>query len=60
MRISHKADHKRLRAGEYPSIEEQMDMLWHGMNNGTAEKIEPFYSSIKAIKDKYPRPITKD
>ncbi|TDV70203.1 hypothetical protein EC915_102468 [Pseudomonas sp. LP_7_YM] len=30
-------------------------MLWHAMNEGTAAKIEPFYSSIKTVKDSYPK-----
>ena len=36
------------RASEYPSIEEQLDDLYH---NG----IDGWKSSIKAIKDKYPK-----
>lgn len=55
MKISHNSDHAKRRAEEYPSVQEQLDMLWHGMNQGTMEKVEPFYSSIKAVKDKYPR-----
>lgn len=43
------------RACEYPVIGEQLDMLWHAMDDGTATKIEPFYSSIMAVKDKYPK-----
>lgn len=30
-------------------------MLWHSMNEGSAAKIEPFYSSIKAVKDAFPK-----
>jgi len=30
-------------------------MIWHSMDNGETPKIEPFYSTIKAIKDKYPK-----
>lgn len=43
------------RAREYPAIGNQLDMLWHAMNDGTAVKIEPFYTTIKAVKDKYPK-----
>ena len=40
----------------YPSIEEQLDMLWHDMNNGVIEKSTTFYEAIKAIKDSNPKP----
>jgi hypothetical protein len=60
MKINHNSDHTKRRAEEYPSLQDQLDMLWHGMNNGTMEKVEPFYSSIKAVKDKYPRTVTEE
>jgi len=41
---------------EYPSIEEQLDMMWHSMDEDETKRIEPFYSFIKSIKDKYPKP----
>lgn len=56
MKISHKCDHATLRAREYPSLEEQMDMLWHGMHEGTIAKVEPFYSKIASVKERYPKP----
>ena len=40
----------------YPSIGDQMDMLWHAMDNGDMPKIEPFYSEILAVKQRYPKP----
>ena len=40
---------------QYPPIGEQLDMLWHGMNNDSSKRIEPFYSQIKAIKDAHPK-----
>lgn len=55
MKLSHKGDYQVRRAQEYPSVTEQLDMLWHAMNNGTAEKVEPFYSQIKAVKEKHPK-----
>lgn len=45
-----------LRRDKYPAPGEQLDMLWHAMNAGTAPIIEPWYSDIKAIKDAYPKP----
>ena len=55
MKIVHKVFYADLRARNYPAIQEQLDMLWHGMNDGKVNKIEPFYSEIKAIKDKFPK-----
>lgn len=46
------ADHRR---AEYPTVGEQMDMLWHGMDSGALPKVEPFYSRIKAVKDAHPK-----
>lgn len=43
------------RAGEYPSLAEQLDMLWHGMNNSPELRIEPWFSIIKGIKDRNPK-----
>ena len=44
------------RISNYPSIENQLDMLWHSMDNDTFPKSEPFYSTIKNIKDSYSKP----
>jgi len=46
-----------LRRSEYPPIQEQLDMLWHGMNADETKRIEPFYTLIKEIKEKYPKVI---
>jgi hypothetical protein len=37
------------RANEYPSVEEQLDLIFHG-------GIEQWQQQIQAIKDKYPKP----
>lgn len=42
----------------YPSIGSQIDALWHAMDDGLLPKIEPMYSDIKSVKDKYPKPTT--
>jgi hypothetical protein len=42
------------RREEYPAIAEQLDMLWHAMETDPSKRLEPFYSSIKAVKDKHP------
>lgn len=43
------------RRSAYPSVVDQLDMLWHGMNDDESKRIEPFYSTIKAIKDQFPK-----
>lgn len=43
----------------YPSLSDQFDMLWHSMDKNESLRIEPFYSSIKEIKDKNPKPPEK-
>lgn len=55
MKVSHKSSYVERRKQDYPSVEEQMDMLWHGMNVDGVVKVEPFYSSIKRVKEKYPK-----
>jgi hypothetical protein len=41
---------------EYPYLGDQMDMFWHAMNDGVIPKIEPFFTQIKTVKEKYPKP----
>jgi hypothetical protein len=40
---------------KYPSIGEQLDSLWHAMDDGLIPKIEPMYSDIKSVKDQFPK-----
>ena len=63
-------DYREKRKAEYPEIGEQLDMLWHMLNDyGSADKevdlasgdevgqvINNWYQTIKDIKDKYPKP----
>lgn len=44
--------YSELRAAEYPSIAEQMDMLYWDMKKGTAV----WQETIASIKEKYPKP----
>lgn len=44
------------RAMAYPSVGSQLDMLWHAMDEGAMPVIEPWYSTVKAVKDQYPKP----
>jgi hypothetical protein len=43
------------RASNYPEIGNQLDMLWHAIDNGTLNKTSDFYTAIKAVKDAYPK-----
>jgi hypothetical protein len=43
--------YKAKRSDEYPSISEQLDMIYHAGQGGDA-----FQAAIKAVKDKYPKP----
>lgn len=43
-------EYKRKRISEYPSIGDQLDMIYHAGQGGDA-----FQKAIKAVKDKYPK-----
>ena len=49
-------EYQRKREPEYPAIGEQLDLLWHAIDDGTLDKTSDFYTSLKATKDKYPKP----
>jgi len=49
------ADYDKNRVLAYPQIAEQLDMLWHAIDNGTLDKTSDFYIKLKAVKDKYPK-----
>ncbi len=45
------------RAKSYPSINDQLDMLWHMMDNETIPgKDSQWYNVIKVVKDSNPKP----
>ena len=50
----------RTREAAYPSIGDQLDMLWHDVDTGdrTAAKVKTteFYTALKAVKDANPKP----
>ena len=48
-------EYQRKRIYEYPRVEEQLDMLWHAMDDGILTKVDAFYDANKAVKDKYPK-----
>lgn len=47
---------ERQRARSYPPIGDQLDAIWHAMDQGLLPKIEPMYSSVLAVKQKLPKP----
>jgi hypothetical protein len=50
-------EYQRLRAKKYPSIANQLDMLWHAIDSGTLDKDSEFYTTLKSIKDSNPKPV---
>jgi hypothetical protein len=44
-------EYSRNREAEYPSIGDQLDMIYHNGDGGAT-----FQAAIKAVKDKYPKP----
>jgi hypothetical protein len=56
LEVKHSEPHGPLRGKEYPSVEDQLDMLWQAMDKGQFPRAEPFYSTLKKVKDKYPKP----
>ena len=48
--------YKELRQDNYPSIGDQLDMLWHAIDAGTPlDKTSAFYIALSAVKTKYPK-----
>lgn len=44
------------RALNYPKLTEQLDRLYHDIDNGTLDKTGEFYAGQKSVKDEYPKP----
>ena len=40
----------------YKQITEQLDQLWHDIDDGKLDKTGAWYLAIKAVKDKYAKP----
>ena len=47
------AEMRQNRRAEYMPIGDQLDAIWHAMDDGTLPKIEPLYTNHKNVKDKY-------
>lgn len=44
------------RQKEYPPIGDQLDMLWHAIDDNSLDKNSNFYLTLKQVKDNYPKP----
>ena len=40
----------------FPSLGEQLDLLYHDIENGKLDKTGEFYKAIKVVKDAHPKP----
>jgi hypothetical protein len=45
------------RLAEYPSVQDQLLLLWDAMDKGEIPQAKSFYEAIKTINDKYPAPV---
>jgi hypothetical protein len=48
--------YQSLRAEAYPALGEQLDMIWHAMDNNLIPMAREFYDARKAVKEQYPKP----
>lgn len=44
------------RASEYPLLAEQLDKLFHDINNGTLDNTGEFFTAINTVKTNNPKP----
>jgi hypothetical protein len=51
--LKHVNDQIGKRRWAYPPVEDQLDMLWHAMDADPSKRLEPFYTTIKTIKDQF-------
>ena len=40
---------------QYPSIGDQLDMLWHAIDTNSLNKTSDFYTAIKAVQEAHPK-----
>ena len=48
--------YKYARKESYPDIAEQLDKLYHDINNGTLDETGNFFTALKTVKDDNPKP----
>ena len=46
----------RMIDGSYPSIPDQLDMLFHDITDGKLDETGSWYTAVKATKDKFTKP----
>jgi hypothetical protein len=51
----HAPDYSEQRRNAYPKLAEQLDKLFHDIDNGTLDKTGSFYQIIKGVKDDIPK-----
>jgi hypothetical protein len=49
--------YQRDRAVNYPNVKEQLDMIWHAINQDKLDKTSDFYLALKSVKDTHPKII---
>lgn len=54
--LANNSAYKDLRREKYPQLVEQLDMLWHDINQGKLNTESSFYKAVKAVKDQFPKP----
>ena len=53
--LSEAQQYQQSRASAYPSINDQLDMLWHALDQGKLDKTSDFYTTLAAVKAQYPK-----
>lgn len=48
-------EYREARGVSYPSIANQLDSLFHDIDNGTLNNTGEFYTAIQAVKNTYPK-----
>jgi len=48
--------YQRDRESAYADIKDQLDQLWHDIDDGKLDKTGSWYKSVKAVKDSHPKP----
>jgi hypothetical protein len=48
--------YKQKRAAAYSPIGDQLDALWHAMDQKILPMVSEFYEPLKAVKEQYPKP----
>tara|TARA_Y100000361_G_scaffold143661_1_gene150922 strand:+ start:413 stop:727 length:315 start_codon:yes stop_codon:yes gene_type:complete len=48
--------YKYAREIAYPELKEQLDKLYHDINNGTLDETGDFFIALKTVKDDNPKP----